>query len=386
MRTRVGLLVASVLTLWAGYADSAPGPVQRPGPVAGSGQFSHGRADKIAWGAYGEIRLAEDRVLGVTDPEWFSFGRVGGFLTARVSHRLDLAAQGAYDRGVDDFTLERLEATWRLKPALRVHGGIFLVPLGRSNLSHESPLYEFDERSLVATQLIGVPHAQLGVGAMGGLGSANEWPLTFEVDVVTGYGEGIVMEAAGGTRIASGRNNYGDDNGVPALAGRVAAHPSADTEIGLAAETGRYNQPEIGGVQVDEARYAHVVVADAASRIAGLRVEAEAAVAMIDVPPGIGTLYAERQWGVSVEAARLLFAPFVGSWKGSSLTAALRTDAVDLDRAILGDSRMRVSASLNVRPQAATVARFGWYYELRRDRFNNEIPAAGLTLSIASYF
>jgi hypothetical protein len=370
------------------YAAIAAGAVLSWSTLAApaTGQIVHGRLDKIAWGAYGEIRIAEDRVRGVTDPEWFSFGRVGGFLTARATRRLDLAAQGAYDRGSEDFTLERLEATYRLKPAFQVHAGIFLVPLGRTNLSHESPLYEFDEHSLVATQLVGVPHAQLGAGAQGGLGSANGWPLTFEFDVVTGYGEGIVMEGAGGTRMASGRLNYGDDNGVPALAGRVAAHPSASTEIGLAAETGRYNRTVIDGMPVDDARYAHVVVADAASRLAGFDVAAEAAVVMVDVPPGIGTLYAERQWGAAFEASRPLLNPLVQSWKGSSLTGALRADAVDLDRAILGDSRMRISASLNVRPQTSTVARFGWYYELRRDRFNNETPAAGLTLSLASYF
>ena len=350
-------------------------------------QIVHGHPDKLAWGAYGEVRIAEDRVRGVTDPEWFSFGRVGGFITARASRRLDLALQGAYDQDSEDFTLERLEAAYRLKPALQVHAGIFLVPLGRTNLSHESPLYEFDEHSLVATQLIGVPHAQLGAGVLGGLGTAgNGWPLTFEADIVTGYGEGIVTDAAGGTRIASGRNNYGDDNGVPALAGRIAAHPSASTEIGLAAETGRYNRTVIDGVTVDEARYAHVVVADAFSRMAGFDVAAEAGVVMVDVPPGIGTLYAERQWGVSFEASRRLLNSLARSWKGSSLTAAVRADGVDLDRAILGDSRMRVSASLNARPRAATVARFGWYYELRRDRFNNQTPAAGLSVSLASYF
>lgn len=378
MRTRVAgyaiAVAAGTILLWSGPA------------AAGGAPIVHGRPDKIAWGAYGEIRIAEDRVRGVTDPEWFSFGRVGGFLTARASSRLDLAAEGAYDRSSEDFTLERLEAAYRLRPSLGFHAGIFLVPLGRSNLNHESPLYEFDERSLVATQLIGVPHAQLGAGAQGGLGTANEWPLTFEVDVVTGYGEGIVMDAAGGTRIASGRLNYGDDNGVPALAGRIAAHPSQNTEIGLAAETGRYNRTVIDGVEVDQARYAHVVVADLASRAAGFDVAAEAAVVMVDVPPGIGTLYAERQWGAAFEASRPLLNPLFRSWKGSSLTGAIRADAVDLDRAILGDSRMRVSASLNARPRAGTVARVGWYYELRRDRFNNETPAAGLTLSLSSYF
>ena len=125
------------------------------------------------------------------------------------------------------------------------------------------------------------------------------------------------------------------------------------------------------------------VVAGPAAVLAGVLASASA---MVDIPPGIGTLYAERQWGAAFEASRPLLNPLLRSWKGSSLTGAIRADAVDLDRAILGDSRMRVSASLNARPRAGTVARAGWYYERRRDRFNNETPAAGLTLSLSSYF
>jgi hypothetical protein len=104
----------------------------------------------------------------------------------------------------------------------------------------------------------------------------------------------------------------------------------------------------------------------------------------VDVPPGLEGLFAERQWGGSFEVARTLRDPIVTSWSGSSLGAALRVDALDFDRAIPGDSNTRIAASLNLRPQPAGVIRFGWYYELRRDRFNNDVRAAGLTLSVAT--
>ena len=32
------------------------------------------------------------------------------------------------------------------------------------------------------------------------------------------------------------------------------------------------------------------------------------------------------------------------------------------------------------------MTRFGWYYEIRRDRFNNATHLAGLTFTAASYF
>src|SRR5204863_5281588 len=119
--------------------------------------------------------------------------------------------------------------------SMELHAGIFLAPLGATNLHHDAPPYEFAERSLVATQLVGVPYAELGAGVRG---ETRAGKLSYELDVVTGYDDGVVA-GSGGTRIPSGRNNYGDQNGTPALAGRLALHPSAGSEIGLAAQSGK---------------------------------------------------------------------------------------------------------------------------------------------------
>jgi hypothetical protein len=59
---------------------------------------------------------------------------------------------------------------------------------------------------------------------------------------------------------------------------------------------------------------------------------------------------------------------------------------VDFDRSIQGDSRARLSASLNLHSRPLAVTRFGWYYEIKRDRFNNSTPFAGLTFTAATYF
>ncbi len=333
-----------------------------------------------------EVRFAEDRVAGVSDPEWFSFGRVGAFLLARPSRRIELAGQFGWHRSTDDFTVERAEVGVRVKGSLELHAGIFLTPLGRTNLDHDAPRYEFAERSLVATQLIGVPNAQLGIGLRGVKGAGKSMPVSYELDLVTGLDDGLILDASGGTRVPEGRNNYGDNNGMPALAGRVATRLSRESEVGLGAQSGKYNVTELDGVQVDDSRFVHLVVADGTTRVAGFRIAAEAAMAMIDVPPGLGALFAERQWGGSLEIVRSLREPIFSGWKSSRLSAALRADAVDLDRGIQGDSRSRLSASLNVHRLPHAVTRFGWYYEIRRDRFNNETPLAGLTFTAATYF
>jgi hypothetical protein len=352
-------------------------------PFALPDRPEHGNPRSLVWGGHGELRFGHDRVRGVSNPEWFSVNRANGFASARLHPRWRVTGEGTWDRGTDDFVLERAELSFRWKPSLAAHAGIFPVPLGRTNLSHDAPTYPFAEHSLVATQLIGVPNAMPGLGVRG-VRNANT-PWTYEVDLVSGFGDGPVMDAPGGTRLPMGRSNYEDRNGIPALVGRVAWHPGAGADWGLGALTGPYNETRIGGETVDRLRWVHLAVADGRTTWRGVQLAGEAAVAWIDVPPGLRGLYAIHQWGAAVEASRTLVRPVFGS-PALSLSAALRADAVDLDRSLSGDSRHRVSASVNLRRHPRGIVRLGWYYEIRRDRFDNETPHAGLTLTTGTYF
>ncbi|HET9952447.1 MAG TPA: hypothetical protein VFS09_11705 [Candidatus Eisenbacteria bacterium] len=395
-RARLVAAAAALGAMFLAAASSAAparpaastGPRPAPGaPLSVARDAStpaHGGSSWLSWGGHAEIRLAEDRVRGTSNPEWFSFGRVNGFVRTRITPKWAFAGEGTWDRGTDDFVMERLELAFRWKPTLLAHGGIFPLPLGRTNLEHDAPRNEFAEHSLVATQLVGVPNAMLGAGVRGASGAGRR--TIYELDLVTGLSDGLLYDAAGGTRLPMGRNNYGDQNGVPALVGRLAFHPGTGREWGIAALSGPYNETKINGVTVDGRRWAHLVVADGTTAVAGFTLAAEAGVAFIDVPPGLNGLYAEDQWGASVEAIRSLSEPLFGRWENSALRAAVRADAVDLDRGMFGDSRHRISASLNVHRKPYAVARLGWYYEIQRDRFDNETPMAGVTFTAASYF
>lgn len=363
-----------------------PVPVSDPAPIAGVPNAPSHPLGPIRLGGSMEARFGDDRVNGVGNTDWFSFSRIHGFAWAPLGSRFVVAGRGSWDRTMDDFTLEEAELAGRLGGSIVGHAGVFLTPLGRSNLSHDAPRDEFTEPSLVATGLIGVPNAELGAGVRGSARVGKPWPLTYEIDLVTGFDDGLILDAPGGTRLPSGRNNYGDKNGLPALAARVALHPSPVSELGLAAQSGIYNKTTIGGVTVDRSRWVHLVVGDAATEISRFRIEGEAAVAQIDVPPGLEGLFAETQRGASISVARTLLDPVFRSWDRVAISTALRADAVDFDTSIRGDSRTRLSASLNVRYHVRAVARFGWYYEHRRDRFNNDTSVAGVTFSASSYF
>ena len=366
-----------ILFLFTVYASTA---------LAGSDPFSiqDGPAygpDWLAIGGHGELRLGEDRVRGVTDPEWFSVSRVNGFIHFTPSDRWRMAVEGTWDHPTDHFMMERIEAGFRSNSKLEIHAGVFPLPLGRVNLSHDSPQNEFTELSLVATQLIGVPNAMPGLGIKG---TANGGTLAYEADVVTGFSDGLITESSGGTRLPMGRANFGDGNGWPAVTGRISIHPSATSEWGFGGVTGPYNDTDVGTTQVDDRRWVHLFVLDGQTHWAGMRLAGEAGMAIIDVPPSLQGLYAQDQWGASIEASRVLLE---GAFtKRTSLSCALRADMVDLDRDQDGDSRHRVSASLNIHHEPRSVVRFGWYYELARDRFANDTPKAGLTFTAATYF
>jgi hypothetical protein len=362
-------------------ARAAPAP---PGIVLDSPH--HGRSDVLAFGGHGEVRFGHDRERGIENPEWLSFPRLEAFALARLHRRAQFVVDAAYDRTMDQLTLERAMIDLRLAPSWSVHAGVMLPPLGRANREHQSPRAEFSDRSLVAADLVGAPVSMFGIGIHGVRGGAGRSTMTYELDIVNGYDDGVVTEASPGTRIPSGRNSAGDNNGMPALVGRAAIRPSPGSEYGVAAYTGQYNSTEVEGVTVDAARYLHMAVLDGATTLAGCRVAAEAGVAFIDIPPTIRAIFPEQQWGAAVEISRRMLRPLIPAWKTSSLSVAIRGDVVDFDRGIPGDSRSRLSAALNIRPTDRTVVRGQWFYEVTRDRFDNGSPAAGVAASGAIYF
>jgi hypothetical protein len=376
MRSKAALATAALLAI--SFRPAAAG-FEVEGPY-------HGSPQGVVYGGHAEIRFGHDRTMGVSNPDWLSFPRISAFATSRLSPSVSVIGEAAYEHSVDELTLERVSVEVQVGRTLYAHGGVILLPLLRANFERESPLREFSEPSMVAEELVGVPSSQMGVGIRRAAPSSKSGGWSYELDVVAGYDGGLVDDSPLGTRVAEGRNATGDNNGVPALAARAAYRVGSSTEIGRGMSGGPYNTTEIDGVRIDDSRMLYLFAGDVGAHLGRARVTGEVAMASIDVPPSLIGIYAESQWGASLEISDPLFAPLIRSWKQSSLTAALRLDAVDFDRDIAGDSKSRVSANLNFRPAERGVVRGGWYYQIRRDRFDNSIRSAGLAASLAIFF
>ena len=262
---------------------------------------------------------------------------------------------------------------------------MILSPIGRFNLSHDSPLNEFTDRPLVSTELIGVALSEPGFGVLGQLGVAGS-RLTYEAYATNGFHSGLIDDSEAGTRIPLGRGNFEDNNGSPALVGRVALSPSVDHEVGLSAHHGAYNLFNLEGTAIDDRRDLTIAAIDLETRLFGTTITGEGALARIDIPPGLVGVYASRQHGWYLEAVREVFAGRIRTLPSSLFALKARWDYVDFDASTRGESSAQVTVGANFRPTRDTALKFDYVRGRGRDRFNNLAQHAFLLASLATYF
>ena len=337
-------------------------------------------------GGYAEAHARWERVDGQRDEAGFEAKRFNLFTNTQVSDFVRIGAEVEFEDGGREIKLEYAAIDVRIHPSLTVRGGMLLSPLGKFNLAHDSPLNEFTDRPLVSTEILGVALSEPGFGAFGQFGLARTGRLTYELYATNGFNDGLITESEEGTRIPLGRGNFEDNNGSPAIVGRVAVSPSQSYELGISAHHGAYNVSTEEGVPVDERRNLTIVALDADARIAGVQLTGEAALASIDIPPGLVGLYASRQHGLYAEAVRPFGRGWLSTMPSSSFAAKARIDYVDFDADQPGQTIGQVSLGLNFRPTQDSVVKLDFVRGRSRDEFNNLSDHAFLLFSLATYF
>ena len=341
---------------------------------------------RTALGGYAEAHARYERVDGVTEELGFDAKRFNLFTATRVSDFVRIGAELEIEEGGEELKLEYAAIDVLLHPALAVRGGMILAPLGRFNLAHDSPRNEFTDRPLVSTEILGVALSEAGLGVLGLLPAGGSARITYELYAVNGFGDALLLEAEGGTRLPLGRQGFGDTNRSPAFVGRLAASPRTGWELGVSAHHGAYNVFEQDGLQMDDRRDLTIAVLDLELEGAGVRVHGEAARAWIDLPPSLGGLFADAQSGFYIEAAATFGRGWVGAMPASTFAWKARVDAVDFDRGRRGDSVEQLSVGLNFRPTSDTALKLDYVRGRSFDPFNNRADHASVLFSLATYF
>jgi protein-S-isoprenylcysteine O-methyltransferase Ste14 len=341
---------------------------------------------RTAIGGYAEAHARWERVDGATEDAGFEARRWNIFTATQVSDVVRIGAELEFEDGGRDIKLEYAAIDVGIHPSLAIRAGMLLTPLGRFNLSHDSPRNEFTDRPLVSTDLLGVALSEPGLGVFGLFGLGGPARISYEVYATNGFHDGLINDSPDGTRVPLGRGNFEDNNASPAFAGRVAWSPRVGFEVGVSGHHGAYNVYSEEGNAVDERRNLTILVLDAEARVAGISLLGEAATTSLDVPPGLVGIYASRQRGLYVQAVRPFLRGFVATMPSSYFAAGVRLDMVDFDADLPGDSRRRVSFGLNFRPTQDTVLKLDYVRGRSRDRFNNPSDEAGVLFSVATYF
>lgn len=163
---------------------------------------SSGASDATTLFGYGEFnynRFRDDERTSRADLRRFVLG-VGHRFNERLSFMSEVEVEHAIVSRDDEGELELEQAflNYRLGDAFNVKGGLFLIPLGILNETHEPPTYYGVERNEVETRIIPTTWRELGVGVHGLLGGA--W--RYDVGLTTGFNAGKLDDPSVGVRSA----------------------------------------------------------------------------------------------------------------------------------------------------------------------------------------
>ncbi len=342
-------------------------------------------AGRTAVGGYVDLQARYARVDGVKEEFTFLAQRFNLFFASQVSDFIRFAAELEFEDGAEEITLEFAAVDFMISRALAFRAGMILTPLGRFNLSHDSPLNEFTDRPLVSTQVFGVALSEPGIGALGIFPVGSSGRITYQVYAVNGFDDDLIT-VSDGTRIPEGRRNFEDNNNSPSLVGRVAWSPRIGIELGASLHTGPYNVFQLDGMEIDQKRNLTIWVLDLEADFLGIRWEGEGGQARIDVPAGLLGIFAERQQGFYFQGMWDFGRQWIRTMPKSFFSVGARVDLLDLDADISGDSVKQISLGFNFRPTGETVFKFNYVRGRARDRFNNPSDFADFLFSVATYF
>jgi hypothetical protein len=189
-----------------GQSTATPAPLEETSPTDRAAGLAGGGTSLVG---YGEMNYNKFRESGDAKADLRRF--VFGF-GHRFDDRLTLHSEIEVEHGVvskEDEGEVEIEQAWlnyRSSDAVNVKGGLFLIPLGILNETHEPPTYYGVERNEVETRIIPTTWRELGFGVHGELGEG----FRYDAGVTTGFNSGKLDDPTVGIRSAHQEGQLAD--------------------------------------------------------------------------------------------------------------------------------------------------------------------------------
>src|SRR3989454_1278793 len=333
------------------------------------------------------------------------------FFYSDITDRLKVAAELEIEHGVRsksnegsgiEVSLEFATIDYLVHEKLNFRAGIILLPVGKFNLLHDSPLNDFSVRPLVATALIPSTLSETGAGFYGTFYPTRLSKLDYELYVTQGFNgyrtNGTpVITADAGLRDARQRVSTVDDgldnNNGKAVVGRVAFSPILGVEIGGSGYFGSYDPASKRPLSIWAAgwtfqRGPFELIGEAAWVYARDNHRTLDGTFAFDTN---GRPLPRRMDGYYVQGNYHFLPQFLRRWapsyftEASTFTGVVRWDNINTNSELADTARQRLTLGLNFRPIEDTVFKADYQFNFE-DGKNNRIRNDGLVLSVATYF
>ena len=356
-----------------------------------------GTVSKVSVGGYVEGNTNYFVEDGVSDGFSMELRRFNVFFYSPIATRLRFFSELEFEHGTEEISLETAQLDIQVAPALAARMGIIVLPIGAFNQNHDSPRWEFIDRPLVSTRIIPATLSEVGFGVYGRVQPRGASTLTYDAYLSNGLGDGIITNDEGRTSIPLGKRAEQfeeDNNGSPAMSGRLAWQQRGVGELGLSWYGGYYNSFKAEGVTVDEARRVTIAAIDLSTSIGNLSVRGEAAIARVKLPPSLTEVFAHQQHGAHIDLVLPVVKRRMLGSASATINVALRLEYLDLNVGRftttgeeIRDDVAAVVAGLSFRPSASTVLKANYRRQNTRDLLGNPpSKLGGYQVGFATYF
>ncbi len=404
----------------------------------GSGRLVYAKpfvaAPKAIVGGYMDIQFRSEQQAniengfgGITNN--FDQQRFVPFIYADITEHVKMAAEIEIEHGIREeggpdreleFGLEFAFIDYLVKEPFNLRAGILLLPIGKFNLLHDSPLNDLTDRPLVSQFVIPTTVAETGAGFYGTFYPTQLSKLDYEFYFTNGPcgyetdGTPTINEESG-TRGARQRKCATDDgfdiNNGKAVVGRLAFSPLLGVEVagsgyyGNMAPNVAYNPLSIIAVDWTLERGPFELIGEAAwsyarnnsLAIPGNTIGFDPGTLLTGQPGDSGAgIPPERSSGFYIQGNYHFMPEFLTRFspkrfgEGSTFTAVIRYDRVNTNldnKGGFGDLE-QISFGLNYRPVEDTVFKISYQYQPMWFNPNTQERTHGnaFVISAATYF
>ena len=212
------------------------------------------KAPKTILGGYIDFTLTKCNNGGARDCDkksGFDQERFVPFFYSQVTDRLSVAAELEVEhggpqgnQGDGDIKMEFATMDYRFNDAFNLRGGIILVPMGRFNLIHDSPLNDLPLRPMVSRSILPSTFAESGIGFFGTFYPSALSKIDYEFYVVNGFtGDNGQLNDGAGTRTSRGSLKK-DNNENKAIVSRVSFSPMLGVEVAGSVHHGKWDDKD----------------------------------------------------------------------------------------------------------------------------------------------